>query len=145
MTNQFPDPKTQTKFIQTLFIVILLVISYSSFVIPTAFAQGIVGTINPPQTVIGTIGDTGSFISAIVRFITVIAGLYALWQFITGGLGFITSGGDKGKIQTATSQIMMAITGLVVIGMSFVLASIIGRLLFGAGFNLLSPTLQSVQ
>ena len=146
------------KFIQTLFIVILLVISYSSFAISPAFAQerggvdkegraggDIVGTINPPQTVIGTIGDTGNFISAIVRFITVIAGLYALWQFITGGLGFITSGGDKGKIQTATSQIMMAITGLVVIGMSFILASIIGRLLFGAGFNLLSPTLQSVQ
>lgn len=108
-------------------------------------AQGIVGTINPPQTVIGTIGDTGNFISAIVRFITVIAGLYALWQFITGGLGFITSGGDKGKIQTATSQIMMAITGLVVIGASFILASIIGRLLFGAGFNLLSPTLQTVR
>lgn len=105
----------------------------------------VVGTINPPQTVISSIGQTGDFISAIVRFITVIAGLYALWQFITGGFGFITSGGDKGKIQTATQQIMMAITGLVVIGASFILASIIGRLLFGAGFNLLSPTLQSVQ
>ncbi len=139
-------------------IIPLFIIHNSSFVISTAFAQerggidkegraggDIVGTINPPQTVIGTIGDTGNFISAIVRFITVIAGLYALWQFITGGLGFITSGGDKGKIQTATSQIMMAITGLVVIGMSFILASIIGRLLFGAGFNLLSPSLQTVR
>jgi len=109
-----------------------------------AAAGDFVGTINPPQTVISTVSQTGTFISVIVRFIVVIAGLYALWQFLTGGLGFITSGGDKGKIQQSTSQIMMAITGLAVIGASFILAAIIGRLLFGPTFNLLSPVLQSV-
>ncbi len=108
-------------------------------------ADDIVGTINPPGTVIQNIGQTGSFITAIVRFITVIAGLYALWQFVTGGLGYITSGGDKGKIQQASQQIMMSILGLAVIGASFILAAIIGRLLFGAGFNLLNPTLQQVK
>lgn len=112
---------------------------------PVAYAQDIVGTIDPPQTIIKSVGQTGDFISVIVRFITVIAGLYALWQFITGGFGYISSGGDKGKIQTATQQIMMSITGLAIIGISFILASVIGRLLFGAGFNLLSPTLQQVK
>ncbi len=110
-----------------------------------AYAQDIVGTINPPQSVVSSIGQTGNFISVIVRFITVIAGLYALWQFITGGLGYISSSGDKSKIQQAQQQIMMAILGLAIIGVSFILASVIGRLLFGAGFNLLSPTLQSVK
>ena len=39
MTNQSPSPKIQYKFIQALFIVTLLVISYSSFVISPAHAQ----------------------------------------------------------------------------------------------------------
>ena len=124
-----------------------LILSPISFLLTTGstFAQDIVGTINPPGTVIRDIGQTGTFISAIVRFITVIAGLYALWQFITGGLGYITSGGDKGKVQAATQQILMSIMGLAIIGASFILASVVGRLLFGAGFNLLAPTLQQVK
>lgn len=108
-------------------------------------ADDIVGTIAPPQTVISDIGQTTNFISVIVRFITVIAGLYAMWQFLTGGFGFITSNGDKGKVQQSTQQIMMAILGLTVIGVSFILGAIIGRLLFGPDFNLFAPTLRTVQ
>lgn len=107
-------------------------------------AQDIVGTIEPPQTVISEVGQTGSFISVIVRFITVIAGLYAMWQFLTGGFGYITSGGDKGKIQQSTQQILMAVVGLAIIGASFILGAIIGRLLFGPSFNLFSPQLLTV-
>lgn len=120
-----------------------LALSYFLFTSP-AFAQDIVGTITAPGTVIREIGDTTKFISVIIQFITVIAGLYALWQFVTGGFGYITSGGDKSKIQQSTQQIMMAIMGLVIIGASFILAAIIGRLLFGPNFNLLAPTLQTV-
>ncbi len=108
-------------------------------------AQDVVGTIQAPQTIVKSIGDTGSFLSAIIRFITVLAGLWALWQFLTGGFAYISSSGDKAKVQQAMQQIMMAITGLAIIGASFILAAVIGRLLFGSSFNILSPTLQSVQ
>ena len=108
------------------------------------FAQDIVGTIQPPDTVIRDVSQTGNFISVIVRFITVIAGLYAMWQFLTGGFGYITSGGDKARIQQSTQQIMMAVVGLAIIGASFILGAIIGRLLFGPGFNLFSPQLITV-
>ena len=157
MTNQFSNPKTQIRSIQTLFIVILLVISYSSFVISPAFAQercgadkegraggDIVGTIQAPGTIIQTPEQTGTFITAIVVFITVIAGLYAMWQFITGGFGYISSSGDKAKVQQSTQQIMMAILGLAIIGASFILGSIVGRLLFGPEFNLFAPVLKTV-
>lgn len=107
-------------------------------------AQDIVGTIKAPGTIIQTPAQTGSFITAIVVFITVIAGLYAMWQFLTGGFGYISSSGDKAKIQQSTQQIMMAILGLVVIGASFILGSLIGRLLFGADFNLFAPILKTV-
>ena len=107
-------------------------------------AQDIVGTIEAPGTIIQTPEQTGSFITAIVVFITVIAGLYAMWQFITGGFGYISSSGDKAKVQQSSQQIMMAILGLVVIGASFILGSLIGRLLFGPDFNLFAPILKTV-
>lgn len=105
----------------------------------------VIGVIEAPDSIIKNIGQTNNFISAIVVFITVIAGLYAMWQFLSGGIGYISSGGDKAKVQQATQQITMAILGMVVIGASFILGSLIGRLLFGANFNLFNPSLQTVQ
>jgi|CXWL01.1.fsa_nt_gi hypothetical protein len=111
----------------------------------SAFAQDIVGPITAPNTIVRDISQTGSFISAIIRFITVIAGVWALWQFLTGGFAYISSSGDKAKVQQGMQQIMMAITGLAIIGASFIIAAVVGRILFGPSFNILSPTLQSVQ
>lgn len=128
-----------TKFI----LLISLSILNFQFSIAPVFAQ-VVGTINPPQAIIKNVTDTNNFISVIVRFVTVIAGLYSMWQFITGGIGYISSGGDKGKVQQSTQQINMAILGLVTIGISFILGSIIGRLLFGPTFDLFNPVLQTV-
>ncbi len=122
-----------------------LLLSPRVFLLSTSIAHAqVVGTINPPGTVITDVSQTGDFISVIVRFITVIAGLYAMWQFLSGGLGFITSSGDKGKLQQAQQQIMNAILGLAIIGASFILGAIIGRLLFGASFNLFAPELKTV-
>lgn len=113
--------------------------------LPVYAADDIIGEVKAPPGVISDIGKTTNFISAIVVFITVVAGLYALWQFISGGFGYISSGGDKAKVQQSTQQITMAILGLVVIGASFILGSLIGKLLFGPSFDLLSPTLQVIQ
>lgn len=122
-----------------------LLLSPLTFLLAASAAHAqVVGTINPPQTVISDISQTTNFISIIVRFITVIAGLYAMWQFLSGGLGFITASGDKGKVQQAQQQIMNAILGLAIIGASFILGAIIGRLLFGATFNLFEPVLKTV-
>lgn len=121
-----------------------LPISYFLLTAPVFAQDSIVGDIKAPGTIVQNIGDTTKFISVIVQFITVIAGLYALWQLVTGGFGYITSGGDKGKVQQSTQQIMMSILGLAIIGASFILADILGRLLFGADFRLLAPTLQTV-
>ncbi len=123
-----------------------LALSYFLFTTPILAqdTDSIVGKIEAPGTIVKDIGDTTNFISVIIQFITVIAGLYALWQLVTGGFGYITSGGDKSKIQQSTQQIMMSIMGLVIIGASFILADIVGRLLFGGDFHLLAPILKTV-
>jgi hypothetical protein len=37
---------------------------------------------------------------------------------IAGGLGFVTAGGDAGKVKTARERILYAVIGLVIIGVA---------------------------
>jgi len=104
----------------------------------------VVGTLSAPQSVIEKPQQAGSFMSAIISFIVVIAGVYALWQLLTGGLGYVTSNGDKAKVQESTQKILMAILGLFVIGASFIIAAVVSRLLFGNSSVIFSPTLKTV-
>lgn len=109
-----------------------------------AFAQDIVGKIVAPGTIVDSPDKVGPFIGTVITFLTVVAGLYALIQLMLGGFGFITSAGDKGKVKESTDRMLYSVIGLVVIAMSFIIASIVGRLLFGPGFNILTPILQTV-
>lgn len=105
-------------------------------------ADDIVGTIKAPQTIVSAPSDLGPFISTIIRFVIVVAGIYALWQLVSGGLGFITSGGDKGKIKEAQDKIVMSVLGLVIIAASFIIVSLLGNILFKT--DLLNPTIQTL-
>ena len=113
--------------------------------ISRVYAADVVGTITAPQTIVRKTTDTGPFLAVVIRFIIVIAGIWSLWQILTGGFGYITSNGDKAKVQESTQKILMAILGLSVIGASFILTAVVGKLLFGSSFNILSPTLQGVK
>ncbi len=63
--------------------------------------------------------DLGSLVSAMVSAVIVVAALASLLYLIQGGLNWITSGGDKGKLETAQKHITNAIIGLVIIVASF--------------------------
>ena len=104
-----------------------------------------VGDLDLPSGIPSDIAQTTPFISSIIRFIVIIAGLFALWQFLTGGLGMISAGGDKNKVAEAQSKITMAITGLVVVTASFLIIGIVSQLLFGSFTAILIPQLQSVE
>ncbi len=104
-----------------------------------------IGTLTLPSGLPQDITKTGDFISGIVRFIFIIAGLFTLWQFLTGGLGMITGGADKGKLTEAQHKIQMAITGLAIMAGSFIIIALASQLLFGNFMAILAPELQSVQ
>lgn len=116
------------------------------FIIPEAIAAAndFVGTVNLPVGIPKQTAQIGGFISVIIRFIIIVAGIFTLWQFLTGGLGMITGGGDKSKVAEAQNKITMAITGLVIIAASFLIIGIISQILFGSFTAILSPELQSV-
>ena len=64
--------------------------------------------------------------------------LLALVFLILGGISWITSGGDKAKIQAARNRLLYAIIGLVIVFLSFLIVNLVG---FMFGVNLLSTTL----
>lgn len=105
------------------------------------FASDSFGTVNSPLG--GEYADfqTGitKFISVVVNLITIIAGLYALINFLLAGLQFISSQGDSKATAEAWNKIYNSVIGLVVIAVAFALTALISYLLFGNAGYILNP------
>ncbi len=80
------------------------------------FAQIDVTTIEPGKGFATNIGDV---INAVLSFVMVIAALLVFMYLIWGGIEWITSGGDKGKTESARNKITAAILGLIVLAASY--------------------------
>jgi len=119
-------------------------INLLSNIINSAYADDVVGNILAPSGVPQQPAQTGPFISGLVRLMLVIAGLFTFWQFLSGGLSYITSNGDKNKIAEAQNKIQMAIVGLIIMAASFVIIGIISMILFGKFDAVLSPKLTPI-
>lgn len=71
----------------------------------------------------------------IVAFIIVITIVVCLFFLIFGGIRWVTSGGDKGKIAAARSTLIAAIVGLVIACFSFLILNIILGFFTGHGIT----------
>jgi len=114
-------------------------------IIPIAYAEDIIGTIKAPANIPYATNQTTSLIRSILIFYITVAGLFSLFQFIIGGIGLISSSGDKQKVSEAQQKITYAIIGLVTIAASFIITAIVGSLLFGSSKAILVPQLKSIQ
>jgi hypothetical protein len=112
-----------------------------------AFAQG--ASVNPCngiqggfQNLCGLNGSQlGPIIGAVVTFLLIIIAVIALFFLIYGGLRWVTSGGDKGKVDEARKTVIAAIVGLVIAFLSFFILSVVLGF-FGLSLsNLTLPTL----
>ncbi|HSV94912.1 MAG TPA: hypothetical protein VLH94_03015 [Spirochaetia bacterium] len=112
--------------------------------VKAVYAEDVVGTIDVPSGIPSDIGQTGNFITAIIRFVIILGGLFTLWQFLNGGLTYITSNGDKAKISEASNKITMSLTGLVIMAASFIIIAIVSKLLFNDFTAILIPKFTSV-
>ncbi|MBL8122453.1 TrbC/VirB2 family protein [Candidatus Saccharibacteria bacterium] len=59
-----------------------------------------------------------STITTIINVFSTIVGVIAVLMIIWGGLRYITSGGDSGKISSAKNTIIYALIGLVVVALA---------------------------
>ena len=81
-------------------------------------------------------GGTGRIIQTAVTVLLIAAVLIALFFLIWGGIRWITSGGDKGKVDEARKHIVAAIIGLIVAFLAyFILQVVLG--FFGLSINTL--------
>jgi hypothetical protein len=108
----------------------------------------IFGQITNPLS--GTYGDyagsNGSggiigLLSNILRLVFVVAGIYALFNFIIAGYQYMTAGGDAKALSSAWNRIWQTLLGLVIIVASFALAALFGQLIFGDAGYILNPSI----
>jgi hypothetical protein len=95
-------------------------------------AQGIInpvlkspigGTGSDPS---GTTG-AGKFIAGLVNFFIALAVIGALFYLLLGGLAWVTSDGDKAKLETARNRITHAIIGLVIVAAAWAVTVFVGK------------------
>jgi len=137
---------TNSNFYQKLIFIYFLFISF--FVNPPKVLAQVV---NP---VIGDLGvndastsSGGKFIQYTVylwRAAITIGSLAVIVYFLLGAFTWITSGGDKTKVEEARNKITNAIIGLVLLVSSFVLLSFLSKLLFAGEFDILQLSIPGV-
>lgn len=74
-------------------------------------------------------GIFNSLISTIIGVMTIIAFIWFTILFIIGGLGIMTAGGDKQKLEDGRNKIVMGITGVIVVIAGVFIIDLIGSLL----------------
>lgn len=108
----------------------------------------IFGPINPPEAIKKLtppgkeLGDPSGLIvlfNNILQLLIVVAGIYALLNFILAGYAFMSAGGDPKKVEAAWAKIWQSMVGLLIIAVSFALAALMGKLLFDNAQAILQP------
>jgi hypothetical protein len=92
--------------------------------------------IGPPLTGIGTYGNPsgwqGKFsdiLTKTIGILTIVAGVYFIFLLIAGGIAWMASGGDKGKLAAARSTMFSGAIGLAIVVAALFIAEIFGGLI----------------
>lgn len=83
----------------------------------------------------GYIDDIGSLISFALQLVIILALLLVLFMFVTAGIEWITSGGDKSKTENARNKIVAAVVGTIILAASYALVQLIAYVLGFESFN----------
>lgn len=103
--------------------------------------EEIVGSVQNPLAGTGYEGLTGVglFITNILRLFFVVAGVFALFNFIIAGYSYMNAAGDSKKLSAAWSKIWLSLVGLIIIVSSFAIAALVGQIIFNDPMFILSP------
>lgn len=98
------------------------------------------GKIAPQLSQSGATGLTKvtNAVSSIIGIMTVSAGIWFTFQFLVGGIRWISAGGDKGKLQEARDRITYAFIGLIVVVAGWSILALAGQF-FGYDILISNP------
>jgi len=101
------------------------------------------GQISPPPGIAsynhGGVEGIVTFANNILKFVITIGGVLTFLNILLAGFAFVTAAGDPKKIEQAWNKIWQSILGLAVMAASFVIAAIVGWVLFKDPLAILSP------
>lgn len=86
--------------------------------------------------------DIGSLLNALLSVVMLLGALLVFLQLILAGFYWITSGGDKGKVDSARQRLIAAIVGLIILASSFAILTLGLNFL---GFESLQEVLESTK
>lgn len=117
-------------------IIALFVITVASLFVTPASAKTVdevFGTLTPPAAIRPLTQDGGSagislFLTWVIEVIYIFAAIVFLFMVIFSAFQWITSGGDKEAVAKARSRLTYAILGIVLLGLAFFIATLIGQL-----------------
>ena len=128
----------KNKFIKLLSIIIASVLGLGLFSLaPNTYATDDVCSSNAPQSVKDAAGCEGTknalpnLIIGILNGIIAISGLVAVVFVLIGGINYMTSAGDAGKLEKAKKTILYACIGLVITVLAFAIVNFTIRNLIG--------------
>jgi hypothetical protein len=73
-----------------------------------------------------------------------IGAIFVLVLIVWGAIEWISSEGEKGKLENARNRITQAIIGLVILVSSFVIIGFVSNLLFGESFSILDISIPNM-
>lgn len=81
------------------------------------------------------------FVSNLIQLVTIVAGIWVMFNFILAGWQFITAE-DKNVFSKVQQKLTQSVIGLVIIVASYLIAGLIGLLLFGDASYIINPQIQ---
>lgn len=77
-------------------------------------------------------GDLVGSVTGILNAVIAVLGIVAVVVIIIGGVSYMTSSGDAGKVKKAKDTILYGVIGLVIVALSFAIVNfVIGNILAG--------------
>lgn len=93
----------------------------STAVVATVQAQASTYDVTVPT---GYADNIGKLISFVLRVVLAIGALLVFGYLVMGGIEYITSGGEKGKTESARNKITAAIVGLIILAASWAILNL---------------------
>ena len=82
-------------------------------------------------------GDLINFLNNLIALITVIAGIWTVFNFISAGYIYLNANGQPQKLTDAGNKILQSVIGLAIVAAAYTLAGILGFILFKDATKLL--------
>lgn len=118
-----------TKFINSISLSITSLIVSVAF--QPAFAAIPTVVVSPPESIGGINVGINELIAFVINAIIVIGIVLSLVFLLYGGVRWILSGGDKGKVDAARSAIVAAIVGLIIVILAYVIINAVLQVFTG--------------